>query len=153
MGKKNLWNRGARYLKAHLTWQEAREVFASGWGIGSHTVEHQCLLKLNPEQIEHELFLSKTSIQEEIGCEVNSLAYPYGDFNSIVKEIAQKHFELAFSVGQGSMGGIDPYQINRFPLSRKWTTGMLQRVLRYYRLRLFTSRLSSVRRAWLRKLG
>lgn len=63
--------------KACLTWEEVRELRAQGIQIGSHTVNHTVLYNLSWAEVENELSVSKQQIQQALGGEVTSFAYPY----------------------------------------------------------------------------
>lgn len=130
MGNMNWWNRKACYLKRHMTWEQARELVTAGWDLGAHTMEHHCLVKLDAEQIEDELVSSKEAIEQHCGVAVRTLSYPYGDFNGTVEDLASRHFDIAFSVNQGSFdSAARPYGINRLEVSRRWTVDVLDKAL------------------------
>jgi len=61
----------------YLTWSEVRELQAGGIRFGSHTVTHPDLRSLGPEQIDYELGCSKETIEQKIGAQVESFAYPF----------------------------------------------------------------------------
>jgi peptidoglycan/xylan/chitin deacetylase (PgdA/CDA1 family) len=60
-----------------LTWKEVRELRAQGVRIGSHTVNHSVLYGLSWNDIENELSVSKRQIEQVLGEEITSFAYPY----------------------------------------------------------------------------
>lgn len=60
-----------------LTWSEVRELHRAGIVFGSHTVTHPQLRLTTREQQEYELRQSKSSIEDEIGGEVESFCYPF----------------------------------------------------------------------------
>lgn len=62
----------------YLTWSDVRELHAEGVQSGSHTVIHPDLRSLDPEQIEYELGCLKVTIEQRLGCAVESFAYPFG---------------------------------------------------------------------------
>jgi peptidoglycan/xylan/chitin deacetylase (PgdA/CDA1 family) len=61
----------------YLSWPEIRELHANGIDFGSHTVTHPDLRSLGPEQIEYELGCSKEIIEQQLGSQVSSFAYPF----------------------------------------------------------------------------
>jgi len=63
--------------KPCLTWGEVREMYRSGIGFGSHTVTHAHLRDLETHNVFDQLTLSKAHIEQELGCTVDSFAYPY----------------------------------------------------------------------------
>lgn len=60
-----------------LTWAEVRELHQHGIFFGSHTVNHPWLLELSRAAVNDEIIISKHTIEEKLGCAVNSFAYPY----------------------------------------------------------------------------
>jgi peptidoglycan/xylan/chitin deacetylase (PgdA/CDA1 family) len=60
-----------------LTWAEVRELNKHGILFGSHTVTHPQLRELSRTAINEELADSKKMIEENLGCAVDSFAYPY----------------------------------------------------------------------------
>ena len=71
-------------------WATWRSVANQGHEIGSHTITHPDLTTLSSTQIQNELSGSKTVIDNQIASQkVVSLAYPYGESNSTVQNIAQ----------------------------------------------------------------
>jgi peptidoglycan/xylan/chitin deacetylase (PgdA/CDA1 family) len=63
--------------KLCLTWSEVRQLQEAGISFGSHTVNHPQLHELSPEKINQEVVTSKQTIEQELGREVESFAYPY----------------------------------------------------------------------------
>ena len=61
----------------YLTWQDVRELEAQGISFGSHTASHPDLRSLGPEEIDFELGFSKEVIEEKLGAQVTSFAYPF----------------------------------------------------------------------------
>jgi peptidoglycan/xylan/chitin deacetylase (PgdA/CDA1 family) len=63
---------------AELTWQDCRDLAASGMSIGSHTRSHRRLAALDDPAADHEIRDSKAEIEDQIGRPVLDLAAPYG---------------------------------------------------------------------------
>jgi peptidoglycan/xylan/chitin deacetylase (PgdA/CDA1 family) len=63
--------------KGCLTWAEVRELNKHGILFGSHTVTHPQLRELSVLAINDEIVNSKKTIEEKLGCAVDSFAYPY----------------------------------------------------------------------------
>jgi peptidoglycan/xylan/chitin deacetylase (PgdA/CDA1 family) len=57
---------------------ELRALAADGFEIGSHTMTHRPLSKLPGQDLRHELEDSRSVLEETVGAEVGSIAYPYG---------------------------------------------------------------------------
>ena len=87
------------------------------WEIGSHGVSHQSLLRLNDEEIQHQLSESKQILEQNFG-DVTSYAYPYGDFSPYIEKQVEKYYANAFLLTQGSVYlPIDIYRIRRYYIS------------------------------------
>jgi peptidoglycan/xylan/chitin deacetylase (PgdA/CDA1 family) len=79
MGMTNQWDLmlGAPPLPI-MTGQELREIASCGVEIGSHTLSHARLSELNSHELRGEIFDSKKQLEDILGCEIRSFAYPYG---------------------------------------------------------------------------
>jgi peptidoglycan/xylan/chitin deacetylase (PgdA/CDA1 family) len=60
-----------------LTWSEVRELNQMGTRFGSHTVTHPQLRDLSSVLIDEEIKNSKNTIEDKLGCAIDSFAYPY----------------------------------------------------------------------------
>jgi peptidoglycan/xylan/chitin deacetylase (PgdA/CDA1 family) len=73
-----------------LGWDELAALADRGWEIGSHTVTHPRLTRLDDEQLAAELSESKRAVEEHLGGACRSLAYPYGDEDARVVAAARR---------------------------------------------------------------
>jgi peptidoglycan/xylan/chitin deacetylase (PgdA/CDA1 family) len=77
-----------------LGWEGLERLVAAGWEIGSHTVDHPLLTRLDDDQLDAQLFVSKQELEKRLGsCE--TLAYPYGLADRRVAARAQRAGYLA----------------------------------------------------------
>lgn len=67
-----------------------RQAAHEGLDIGSHTVTHPWLPRLGQDDLVRELADSRGEIEELVGREVTSLAYPTGGWNPAVRVAAQR---------------------------------------------------------------
>jgi peptidoglycan/xylan/chitin deacetylase (PgdA/CDA1 family) len=68
-----------------VTWDEVREMYDRGvMEIGSHTMNHLDLTRLNPSQLMDQVSLSKHVIEREIHQKISIFCYPSGRFNATV---------------------------------------------------------------------
>ncbi len=81
-----------------LNWDEVQQLVELGWEIAAHTANHVHLPQLAPELAQEELIRSKEALQERLGAPVSSFAYPYGDLDPGVVELAREQFRGAVSV-------------------------------------------------------
>jgi len=61
-----------------MTWQDCRQLLRAGMLIGSHTLTHNILSRLEPQAARVELELSKQRIETELGCRCEHFAAPRG---------------------------------------------------------------------------
>jgi peptidoglycan/xylan/chitin deacetylase (PgdA/CDA1 family) len=90
-----------------VNWEEARAMKAAGMTIGSHTQTHRILGQLSAEEQRWEMEQSKQVIEENLGCAVDSIAYPVGirgAFNDTTERIAD---ELGYSTCFSFYGGVN----------------------------------------------
>jgi peptidoglycan/xylan/chitin deacetylase (PgdA/CDA1 family) len=72
----------------HLSWMQIREMAASGFEIGSHTLTHRDLTRLSPEALGRELRDSKKAIEDMTGVAVAAISYPFGRYSQRVLDAA-----------------------------------------------------------------
>lgn len=114
-----------------LNWDQAREMSASGWEIGSHTHTHPHLPGLDDYQLFAELAYSKKRIAEEVGISPITLAFPYGEFDPRVIAETEDHYDFYLRAWGGSEGlnslpvqGVG-YDIGRFEVTRDHTSSQI----------------------------
>ena len=73
-----------------MSWEELDGLAARGWEIGSHTCSHPHLTELEDAVLEDELRRSKSVCEERLGRACESIAYPYGDHDARVVEVARR---------------------------------------------------------------
>jgi peptidoglycan/xylan/chitin deacetylase (PgdA/CDA1 family) len=71
-----------------LNWDQIMKM--EGIDFGSHGLSHSIMTLLNSEQIRRELCESKRIIEEKLGTEAISFAYPNGNFNSEIKAMVRE---------------------------------------------------------------
>jgi peptidoglycan/xylan/chitin deacetylase (PgdA/CDA1 family) len=81
-----------------LTWREVIELHERGFEFGSHTVTHPRLVDLTFSEIEHELVVSKRTIETNLQSEVTAFAYPYA-FPQQKRTFTAKFRDLAEASG------------------------------------------------------
>lgn len=74
--------------KNYMSWDQLRELCASGMEVQSHTLSHRPLQTLSADEIYRELRGSKEKIEQELGAEVSALSFPHGSFNEVAVKIA-----------------------------------------------------------------
>lgn len=119
VGGKNFWhNPELEKPLDMLTWDEIRKMSGEGMEIGGHTLSHGNLSDLPDDLLEKEILEDKRIIEEKVGKNIISFAYPYGKFNEKVKEVLRKAgYLFACKIKQGK---------NKFPIKDKFE---LRRIL------------------------
>ncbi|MEO8073071.1 MAG: polysaccharide deacetylase family protein [Acidobacteriota bacterium] len=115
-GKYNDWKGNPANLPRSrlLFWREIKELDECGVEFGVHTKTHPDLTKLSSANIESEIVESKAAIENALGKEAKTFAYPYGKFNSSVKQTAENHFKAACSTNLGKIrAGSDFFTLER----------------------------------------
>ncbi|MEA3400040.1 MAG: polysaccharide deacetylase family protein [Armatimonadota bacterium] len=88
--------------KGKLSWDQVRELQATGWEIGSHTASHAKPTKIDHSRWMEELEGAKAAIEEQIDGECIALAYPYGLYDERVIEAARDAgYRMAFTIDRG----------------------------------------------------
>lgn len=72
-----------------LSWDEVREMNRERIDFGSHGCSHRIMPGLSDAEITDELTESKGVIEEKLGGAVDLFAYPNGDYNDRIKELAE----------------------------------------------------------------
>lgn len=100
-----------------LSWSEIKEMHKYGIEFGAHTSTHPDLTRIPIGQAEWEVRQSKEAIQDRLGTEVTTFAYPYGRLNAIVREIARGQFRAACSTRLGRVEvADDPFSLKRIDM-------------------------------------
>jgi len=107
-----------------LTWGEVRDLDRAGVEFGSHTVTHRQLRGLDWKDVEVEVRSSKATIEERLGCETVSFAYPYA-FPETDRGFTERLRALLHNSGYcagvttvvGTAYGSDRYQLRRLPVN------------------------------------
>lgn len=100
--------------RSMLSWREIREMQRYGIEFGAHTCTHPDLKRLPLEQVEAEIYASKAIVEDALGIQVASFAYPYGRYDNRTKQIVEKGFVCACSDKLGLVHPhSDPYALER----------------------------------------
>jgi len=100
-----------------LDWRQAEELLRAGFEIGSHSVSHPDLTRLEPAALERELGDAKSQLQQRLQVPVESFAYPYGRLNGTVRSAAGRHYRRACTTRLGRCeAAADPLRIDRIDM-------------------------------------
>ena len=89
-----------------MTWAQIKEMMEHGCEVGSHTVSHDPLTKKGKfNDGEYQLWVlselkeSKDFLEQNLGIKVTSVAYPYGNHNEVIENLAmQVGYEAGITV-------------------------------------------------------
>lgn len=107
-----------------LSWPEARKLAASQFvRIGSHCCSHTPLTKLSADAVCEELRRSRNVIRAELGIDTLDLAYPNGDHDAHIADLARScGYRMAFTTERGHHHlGDDPLRIRRLNIHEQST--------------------------------
>jgi len=98
------WPEVAERRRAHpdvmrsMTWRQVDDLAGAGLTIGSHTMTHPRLSRLEPERRTQELLDSRRTLARRVGgCDV--LAYPFGDWSpAVARAAAAAGYDAAFTM-------------------------------------------------------
>lgn len=101
----------------YMTVEQILEMHEAGWEVGSHSLSHLDLTKLEPDAIRSEIVGSREMLEKMLGAPVSTFAYPFGAYN----ESAMDYVKFAGYIGAMGASGYTPAQ-------GKWNLFYLQRV-------------------------
>ena len=104
--------------RGYLTWNQLKDLQASPVRIGSHGLDHRSLGKLDSQEARKQIYESKHILEERLGVQIDSLAYPFGtlrDFNEAVKGFA---VDAGYHSACTSLNGVNRERSDRFALRR-----------------------------------
>jgi peptidoglycan/xylan/chitin deacetylase (PgdA/CDA1 family) len=132
MGGRNDWapppaGLGTRKI---LSWEQASELAARGVEIGSHTHTHPDLRRCSAAEVERELTKSRTEIEDRLGINVSSFAYPYGATTELSRRLAARQFRAACTTVLRQSNGESLHNLPRIDMYYIRPLRNLQRLLR-----------------------
>ena len=105
-----------------MTPAQVRELAGLGHEIGAHTVTHPRLTKVPLPKARAEMADSKKSLEDLLGTEVVSFAYPKGDYNAAIKDTVRAiGFRFAVTIREGLVGDAPDW----LTLPRVWISDRL----------------------------
>lgn len=118
VGQDNAWHNPAQEPRLPMmSWEQLRELRLAGWEVASHTLTHARLGRLSESDRRRELVGSLEQLSKELGTDVLSFAYPYGqgqDDPQVQAAVRQAGYLTACSVHQGlAHMEKNPYQLSR----------------------------------------
>ena len=148
-GRANDWPGQPAWVKAQplMDWPQIRELAAQGISFGAHSRTHRALTGLEPAEADEEIRSSRIEIEKQINSTVTHFCYPYGLWNSAVRESVARHYQGACSTAAGVLEPhSDPYALPRVDAHYLRRPSVLQS--------MFTRRFSAyiTGRRWIRRV-
>ncbi len=97
-----------------LTASMVKRLIASGWEIGSHTINHPDLTSISGTQLEEEVAGSRKQISEKFGVPVDFFCYPAGNYNdATIAAVKAAGYTGATTVIEGVATPDRPFELKR----------------------------------------
>jgi len=98
-----------------VDWHQVRRMEAAGIEIGSHTVTHPILTRIDERQLMDELVRSRRRIEDELGRPIGLFCYPNGDYDLKVRDqVERAGYTAAVTCDTGlNPAGQDPLALKR----------------------------------------
>lgn len=153
VGKQASWqDSGAPPERPLLSSGQLLDMKAQGFEIGAHGKSHRCLIQLDDAAMEEEVSDSKQSLEDMLGCEVSSFAYPYGDHDDrVVAAVANAGYRQACTCITGwALKNTGLLRLRRIPVLRNDSLATFVRKLVFAEAHFSGWRLAGY---YLRRLG
>ncbi len=122
IGKKNDWaTKGSEVGETLMDESEVRAWLAAGHEIGSHTLTHPHLDRMEPKQAREEIFSSKKKLEDLFGVPIRHFCYPYGSWRQWVRDLVEEAgYETAVTTNPGICRNVtDPFALPRLDVGRR----------------------------------
>jgi peptidoglycan/xylan/chitin deacetylase (PgdA/CDA1 family) len=119
VGGTSLWvqdmGEGSRPL---LTWEQLAEISTSGIECAAHTHTHRPLDMLPPSEMCDEIVRSKELLEDHLGQQVSSFAYPFGYYSARVRQVVRTAGYASACAIKGALSSLqdDPYALARLAI-------------------------------------
>jgi peptidoglycan/xylan/chitin deacetylase (PgdA/CDA1 family) len=138
IGGTNAWDRDERQ-EPLLEAGRIKALHSDGVSFGSHSYTHPPLARITPDRALDELTRSREELGRLLGRDVDLLAYPFSNQNSVVRDLARRAGYRCAVRGKGRMNwrGTDPFGLRRIKVEHDMTVDGLRRRLvreRYFRV-------------------
>ena len=97
IGSSNDWDKGNENFKEMnlMNFDQIKEWVLNDFEIGSHTMDHLDLTKLNNEEKIHQVANSKKFLSNMFNTKVDSFAYPFGSYDLETQNLVKKYYNFA----------------------------------------------------------
>ncbi|OSI35410.1 polysaccharide deacetylase family protein [Bradyrhizobium canariense] len=113
-----------------MSWEMIEELGRAGVAIGSHGMAHVDLTKVSDVELDRELTVSKSMLEDRLGQKVSLFAFPYGRFSRRVWEAALKvGYTHLFTIQLGYHRGFESFLYSRLCLTNNMDTKYMRQHL------------------------
>ena len=113
-----------------MTWEMIDELDKGGVTVGSHGMAHVDLTGISDGELERELAVSKSMLEDRLGRAVPLFAFPYGRFSQRVWDAALRAgYTHLFTIQLGHHHGFEPFLYSRLCLTNSMDAGYMRRHL------------------------
>ena len=117
----------------HMSWDDVRQLAATGFEIGSHTCSHADMGTVTRGQSRDELRRSRERLEHELGRPVSLFAFPYGHHTNVrpdtLAEAAREYDVCCLAEGGHNLAPADARTIRRIVVSTGVTFLAFQAIL------------------------
>lgn len=119
----------------YLNKEQILEMHAAGWEVGSHSMRHMDLTKLSPDDQRREIVGSKEKLEELLGIDILTFAYPFGAKDSSTMDYARFAGYIAAMGAEGytdRQGEWNLYNLQRVEFKASETPETFSRFLTWH---------------------
>ncbi len=115
--------------RQYMNSQEIYELEAIGWEVSSHSYYHKDLASLNRLELELELIASQKQLSS-YNFNVQTMVYPYGNYNDLVENVSQESYIAAFTGGYYLNSAYsDAYALGRYNINNNQSYNFYQNLV------------------------
>lgn len=113
-----------------MSWDMIEELGRSGVAIGSHGMTHVDLTTVGDVELDRELTMSKSMLEDRLGRQITLFAFPYGRFSRRVWDAALKAgYTHLFTIQLGHHCGFESFLYSRLCLTNNMDAEYMRRHL------------------------
>ena len=113
-----------------MSWEMIEELGRGGVAIGSHGMAHADLTTLSDVELDRELTMSKSMLEDRLGQQVTLFSFPYGRFSRRAWDAALKAgYTHLFTIQLGYHRGFESFLYSRLCLTNNMDAGYMRQHL------------------------
>jgi peptidoglycan/xylan/chitin deacetylase (PgdA/CDA1 family) len=124
LGRRNEWDIAKGDVPEKLMDEaQVRDWLAAGHEIGSHSMTHRNLRRLNPAEARQEIAGSKKALEDRFGVAVGHFCYPYGAWDEAARDLVG---EAGYRTASTLLFGVNTLNTPRLQLRRIYPLSSLE---------------------------